>query len=191
MFHPFDVLENGSGFQSFVNVKLFLGETFQFFDCFVGATEHVELEEWLWVHDVGLVKVREEPVADAVGKNTEMGVGDAEVADELRDGIFGKVAAVLFALNQYGRLAALHYGVVNLLAPLYPNVGGEFGYHFGGVEDVIPKHLNERQNQRGLGSLLSRRLTFPMLHSSSETPGAGPYFVDKIHVDLLLAAKSN
>ena len=110
-----------AAFQSFVNVKLFLGETFQFSGCFVGATEHVELEEWLWVHDVGLVKVREEPVADAVGKNTEMGVGDAEVADELRDGIFGKVAAVLFALNQYGRLAALHYGVVNLLAPLYPN----------------------------------------------------------------------
>ncbi len=70
---------------------------------------------------------RTKPVADAVGKNTEMGVGDAEVADELRDGIFGKVAAVLFALNQYGRLAALRYGVVNLLAPLYPNVGGEFG----------------------------------------------------------------
>ena len=109
-FIPFDVLENGSGFQSFVNVKLFLGETFQFFDCFVGATEHVELEEWLWVHDVGLVKVREEPVADAVGKNTEMGVGDAEVADELRDGIFGKVAAVLFALRwtqDFGQVAKI------------------------------------------------------------------------------------
>ncbi|MNN81935.1 hypothetical protein D3C81_1988140 [compost metagenome] len=99
--------------------------------------EKIQFEEWLLIHLVRGIKVREEAVHLTVGEDRDAGTGDVEIAEELARVVYMQRLTDLLALDQNLDLAILPDGVIDLLAFLGSNVTDVLWRYLRGVEDIV------------------------------------------------------
>lgn len=138
----------------------------------IGEGEDVEAVERQRVHHVGRLQVGEEPVLDTVGEEGQLHRrGGVEVARQLAAvGVERDVSGL--ALDEDGELTSQVDRVVDLLCgpalSLLDEIGHELGLDLGGIVDVEPQHLEERQDQRLLGRLLTTHVGAALLQLFAE-----------------------